>query len=70
MMDSRCICEMLKPGQGGEEMSEAKIRKILEKQLQLLSEYSEKGCPDELPNLTDSMVRLVTLLREFGSNRT
>lgn len=51
-------------------MSEAEIRKILEKQLQLLSEYSEKGCPDELENLTDSMVRLVTLLREIGSNRT
>ena len=44
--------------------------KILRKQLQLLSEYSEKGCPDELANLTDSMVRLVTLLREIGSNRT
>ena len=51
-------------------MSEAEIREILVKQLQLLSEYSKKGCPDELANLTDSMVRLVTLLREIGSNRT
>lgn len=43
-------------------MSEAEIRKILEKQLQLLSEYSEKGCPDELAGLTDSMINLVNTL--------
>lgn len=51
-------------------MSETEIRKILEKQLQLLSEYSEKGCPDELPALTNSMIQLVILLSGFGSNRT
>ncbi len=45
-------------------MEEIKIKKILEEQLQLLSEYSKERHPaDKLAALTEQMVNLVKLLQ-------
>ena len=41
-----------------------RIRELLEKQLELLSEQS-RGDPARLPQLTDSMVQVVSLLRSL-----
>lgn len=47
-------------------MDKAEIEKMLEKQLQLLSERSSGLAPDgELPQLTQAMINLVLLLRSF-----
>ena len=49
---------------GGEMVEKERIRELLEKQLELLSEQS-RGDPDMLPQLTDSMVQVVSLLRSL-----
>lgn len=46
-------------------MDNTRMKEILEKQLELLSEYSRNGDASLLPEITDSMVRVVTLLREL-----
>ena len=45
-------------------MNKDDIKRILEEQLQLLSEHSKKGDPSYLGELTESMVEVVNLLRE------
>lgn len=48
-------------------MTDKEIKKTLEKQLQLLSECSFKGCLEsELACLTSEMVKLAELLRSFS----
>ena len=49
---------------GGEMVEKERIRELLEKQLELLSEQS-RGDPAMLPQLTDSMVQVVSLLRSL-----
>lgn len=51
-------------------MNEKKIVETLEKQLQLLSERSEKAETAELSHLTDSMTRVVTVLLALRNNQT
>lgn len=46
-------------------MESTRMKEILEKQLELLSEYSQNGDASLLPEITDSMVQVVTLLREL-----
>ncbi len=45
-------------------MNKDDIKRILEEQLQLLSEHSKNGDPSYLGELTESMVKVVNLLRE------
>lgn len=45
-------------------MNKDDIKRILEEQLQLLSEHSKKGDSSYLGELTESMVKVVNLLRE------
>ena len=47
-----------------EMVEKERIRELLEKQLELLSEQS-RGDPAMLPQLTDSMVQVVSLLRSL-----
>lgn len=47
-------------------MTNERIKEILEKQLELLSEYSECCDSTALSQITDSMVAIVNLLREFS----
>ena len=56
--------------EGGEDVNEKKIVETLEKQLQLLSERSEKAETAELSHLTDSMTRVVTVLLALRNNQT
>lgn len=49
---------------GGENVNKDDIKRILEEQLQLLSEHSKNGDPSYLGELTESMVKVVNLLRE------
>ena len=49
---------------GGEMVEKERIRELLEKQLELLSKQS-RGDPAMLPQLTDSMVQVVSLLRSL-----
>ena len=48
----------------GEMVEKERIRELLEKQLELLSKQS-RGDPAMLPQLTDSMVQVVSLLRSL-----
>lgn len=50
---------------GGENVNKDDIKRILEEQLQLLSEHSKNGDPSYLGELTESMVKVVNLLREL-----
>ena len=45
-------------------MNKDDIKRILEEQLQLLSEHSKNGDQSYLAELTESMVKVVNLLRE------
>ena len=47
-----------------ETLNKDDIKRILEEQLQLLSEHSKNGDPSYLGELTESMVKVVNLLRE------
>ena len=49
---------------GGAMVEKERIRELLEKQLELLSKQS-RGDPAMLPQLTDSMVQVVSLLRSL-----
>lgn len=50
---------------GGENVNKDDIKRILEEQLQLLSEHSKNGDPSYLGELTENMVKVVNLLREL-----
>lgn len=51
--------------EGGENVNKDDIKRILEEQLQLLSEHSKNGDPSYLGELTENMVKVVNLLREL-----
>lgn len=49
---------------------DSKIKEMLEKQLQLLSERSEEAILEELPNLTRAMIETATLLSGVRSQES